>query len=350
MASPNLASRRWVWEQYDQQVGGDTVQRPGGDAAVVRVHGSKKALAITTDCTPRYCYADPYEGGKQAIAEAYRNLCAVGAKPLAVTNCLNFGNPQRPEIMSQFVECLRGMGDACRALDFPIISGNVSLYNESKATGGGSAILPTPAIGGVGLLEDWEKSATIAFKAEGQKILLIGADPALAPHLGQSLFLEVVHGQRAGPSPPVSLDRERRHGEFVRELTAEDYVTAVHDVSDGGIAVAVAEMALAGNIGARLSMRRFEEYVDAEIVRHDWSLFGENQCRYVVTEAMDRHVVERLARERGVGCCFIGWTGGDTLYFGDREEATDGELSLADLRAAHEGFFPKLMGADPALA
>jgi phosphoribosylformylglycinamidine synthase len=350
MASPNLASRRWIWEQYDQSVGADTVQRPGGDAAVVRVHGTKKALAITTDCTPRYCYADPYEGGKQAIAEAYRNLCAVGAKPLAVTNCLNFGNPQRPEIMSQFVECLRGMGDACRALDFPIISGNVSLYNESKATGGGSAILPTPAIGGVGLLEDWEKSATIAFKAEGQKILLIGADPALAPHLGQSLFLEVVHGQRAGPSPPVSLDRERRHGEFVRELTAEDYVTAVHDVSDGGIAVAVAEMALAGNIGARLSMRRFEEYVDAEIVRHDWSLFGENQCRYVVTEAMDRHVVERLARERGVGCCFIGWTGGDTLYFGDREEATDGELSLADLRAAHEGFFPKLMGADPALA
>src|SRR5690348_12873487 len=162
MGSPNIASRRWIYQQYDQQVGGDTVQRPGGDAAVVRVHGSNKALAITTDCTPRYCYADPYEGGKQAIAEAYRNLCAVGARPLAVTNCLNFGNPQRPEVMAQFVECLRGMGDACRALDFPIVSGNVSLYNESKATGGGSAILPTPAIGGVGLLEDWRKSATIA--------------------------------------------------------------------------------------------------------------------------------------------------------------------------------------------
>src|SRR5919107_1649744 len=174
MGSPNLASRRWVWEQYDQSVGADTVQTPSGDAAVVRVHGSKKALAITTDCTPRYCYADPYEGGKQAIAEAYRNLCAVGAGPLAVTNCLNFGNPQRPEIMAQFVECLRGMGDACRALDFPIVSGNVSLYNESKATGGGSAILPTPAIGGVGLLDDWAKSATIAFKNEGDDIWLIG--------------------------------------------------------------------------------------------------------------------------------------------------------------------------------
>ena len=164
MASPNLASRRWIWEQYDSQVGADTVQRPGGDAAVVRVHGTKKALAITTDCTPRYCYADPYEGGKQAVAEAYRNLCAVGAKPLAVTNCLNFGNPQRPEIMAQFVGCLEGMGEACRALDFPIVSGNVSPLQREQGDGRRSAILPTPAIGGVGLLEDWEKAATIAFK------------------------------------------------------------------------------------------------------------------------------------------------------------------------------------------
>src|SRR4030095_7348395 len=155
MASPNLASRRWIWEQYDSQVGADTVQKPGGDAAVVRVHGTQKAPAITTDCPARYCYADPYEGGKQAIAEAYRNLCAVGARPLAVTNCLNFGNPQRPEIMAQFVGRLAGMRGACRALDFPIVSGNVSLYNESKATGGGSAILPTPAIGRGGPPHRW---------------------------------------------------------------------------------------------------------------------------------------------------------------------------------------------------
>src|SRR5690349_17771244 len=174
MASPNLASRRWIWEQYDQKVGGDTVQAPGGDAAVVRVHGTDKALAITTDCTPRYCYADPYEGGKQAIAEAYRNLCAVGALPLAVTNCLNFANPQRPEIMAQITGCLEGMGDACRALDFPIVSGNVSLYNESKATGGGSAILPTPAIGAVGLIDDWTRSMTIGFKGVGDIILVVG--------------------------------------------------------------------------------------------------------------------------------------------------------------------------------
>src|SRR5436305_3375149 len=203
MASPALASRRWVWEQYDQSVGADTVQRPGGDAAVVRVHGSKKALAITTDCTPRYCYADPVEGGKQAVAEAYRNLCAVGAKPLAITNCLNFGNPQRPEVMGQFVGCVEGIAEACRALDFPVVSGNVSLYNETKGEDGTSlAILPTPAIGGVGLLDDWEKSATIAFKAEGEAIVLLGQSNE---HLGQSIWLFEIHRRRDGTPPPVDL-------------------------------------------------------------------------------------------------------------------------------------------------
>ena len=195
MACPDLASRRWIWEQYDSQVGADTMQKSGGDAAVVRIHGTKKALAMSADCTPRYCYADPYEGGKQAVAETYRNISAVGAKPLAITNCLNFANPQRPEIMAQIVECLRGMGDACRALDYPIVSGNVSLYNESKATGGGSAILPTPAIGGVGLMEDHTTMATIAFKAEGEQIYLIGRP---VHHLGQSLWLREVLGREEG--------------------------------------------------------------------------------------------------------------------------------------------------------
>src|SRR5688572_21584882 len=215
MASPDLASRRWIWEQYDHMVGADTVQRPGGDAAVVRVHGTDKALAITTDCTPRYCFADPVEGGKQAIAEAFRNLCAVGATPLAVTNCLNFGNPQRPEIMAQFVGCLEGMGEACRALDFPIVSGNVSLYNESKATGGGSAILPTPAIGGVGLLDDWEESASIGFKADGEEILLIGGDKA-DTHVGQSVWLREIHDRRDGAAPTTDLGAEKKVGEIIR--------------------------------------------------------------------------------------------------------------------------------------
>jgi phosphoribosylformylglycinamidine synthase II len=339
MASPALASRRWVWEQYDSQVGANTVQRPGGDAAVVRVHGSRKALAMTTDCTPRYCYADPYEGGKQAIAEAYRNLCAVGAKPLAVTNCLNFGNPHRPEIMAQFVECLRGMGDACRALDFPIVSGNVSLYNESKATGGGSAILPTPAIGGVGILDDWETSATIAFKAEGEHIILIGHSDS---HAGQSLWLETCHGRRAGPPPPVDLAAEKRAGECIRTLIADRLATAVHDCSDGGAAVALAEMALAGNIG--LAMTVVEQIPNPGAI-----LFGEDQGRFIVT-TRDPEAVRTAANAAQLFAVPIGTTGGDSLSFDLLGRGGVQSVSLADLRAAHEGFFPRLMGIDAALA
>jgi len=347
VGSPNLANRRWVWEQYDQSVGADTVQRPGGDAAVVRVHGSTKALAITTDVTPRYCHADPVQGGKQAVAEAYRNLCAVGAKPLAITNCLNFGNPQRPEIMGQFVGCVEGMAEACRALDFPVVSGNVSLYNETKSEDGSSlAILPTPAIGGVGLLPDWKKSATIVFKAEAERILLIGADPRSQPELGQSLWLEVCHGRRDGPPPQVSLETEHRKGELVRKLIDEGLVTAVHDVSDGGILVAVTEMALASNIGARLTVESFEDHVDREKVQHAWSLFGETQGRYVVTEPHNQHMVERLALDADVGCCFIGWTGGDAIVIDSRLSGVVCEVSIADLRAEHEGFFPRLMGSE----
>ncbi len=342
MGSPDIASRRWIWEQYDNKVGGDTVQAPGGDAAVVRVHGTQKALAIATDCTPRYCYADPFEGGKQAVAETYRNISAVGATPLAITNCLNFANPQRPEIMAQIVGCLDGMAEACRALDYPIVSGNVSLYNESKATGGGSAILPTPAIGGVGLLQDYSKSATIAFKGGAHKIFLIGADPKAAPELGQSKWLEVCHGREDGLPPRVNLAKERRNSQFVRELIAEGHVLAVHDVSDGGILVAIAEMALAGNVGARLELSAFEDEVDSERVNHAWSLFAENQGRYIVTERFDSHVIEKHIRDSGIGC-FIGWTGGDTIALCRGERAIYPEIPLADLRAAHEGFFPELM-------
>ncbi len=309
MGSPDIASRRWIWEQYDNKVGGDTVQAPGGDAAVVRVHGSGKALAMSTDCTPRYCYADPYEGGKQAVAETYRNISAVGATPLAITNCLNFANPQRPEIMAQIVHALGGMAEACRALDYPIVSGNVSLYNESKATGGGSAILPTPAIGGVGLMADWATTATIAFKAEGQAIWLIGGK---GTHLGQSIWLREVHGQEAGAAPHVDLAAERAHGEQVRTLVLDGVATAVHDISDGGLIVAVAEMALAGKIGATLDAMTTAE------------AFGEDQARYVVTTAADVTIP---------GAIRIGTTGGNSVS----------GVALDTLRTAHEGFLPNLM-------
>ncbi|WP_095010994.1 phosphoribosylformylglycinamidine synthase subunit PurL [Tsuneonella mangrovi] len=343
MASPALASRGWIAEQYDSQVGADTLQT-GGDAGVVRVHGTRKALAITTDCTPRYVYADPYEGGKQAIAEAYRNLSAVGARPLAVTNCLNFANPQRPEIMAQFVHALEGMGEACRALDFPIVSGNVSLYNESKATGGGSAILPTPAIGGVGLIDDYATLASMAFKDGAQKIMLLGADPKCIPHIGQSAWLDICHGMSAGEPPKVDLAKERLHGEFVRQLIADQIVTAVHDVSDGGILVAVAEMALAGGHGAHLVTGAFEDYVDSEKIHHAWSVFAENQGRYLVTEPHDSHVVEKMAEDAGVGCCFIGWTGGDVVRIGPDDQTTIAKVTLDELRTAHQSFFAGWMG------
>ena len=318
IACPDLANRRWIFEQYDSQVGADTLQKSGGDAAVVRIHGTDKALAMSTDCSPRYCFADPYEGGKQAVAETFRNICAVGATPLAITNCLNFANPQRPEIMRQIVGCLEGMGDACRALDYPIVSGNVSLYNESKATGGGSAILPTPAIGGVGLMLDHEKMATVPFKAAGETIFVIGQSNG---HLGQSLWLRELHGREDGAPPPVNLEAERRHGEFVRELIADGKVTAVHDVSDGGLLVALAEMAMASGIGCTLE----------EIGDH-FTAFGEDQARYIVTSA-----VADTIQAAGVPMIRIGTTGGDTV------KGPGFAVPVATLREANEAFFKDWM-------
>ncbi len=332
MGSPDIASRRWIWEQYDHMVGADTVQRPGGDAAVVRVHDTQKGLAITTDCTPRYCFADPVEGGKQAVAEAWRNLTCVGATPLAVTNCLNFANPQRPEIMGQIVGCLDGMSQACIALDFPIVSGNVSLYNESKATGGGSAILPTPAIGGVGLLADYTKSATIAFKRTGDAIIAVGERDG---HLGQSIWLREVHGREDGPPPPVDLKAEKRTGDFIRASIGKGLISACHDVADGGMAVALAEMALASGIGAMIDQAQPFDIAG--------SFFGEDQGLYLVTvpdEALAEFLADAGAAD--VPADPIGRTIKDRLIF----ELDEGDwcVSLADLRAAHEGFFPQLMG------
>ncbi|MFC6621967.1 phosphoribosylformylglycinamidine synthase subunit PurL [Novosphingobium panipatense] len=312
MGTPDLASRKWIWEQYDSQVGADTMQKSGGDAAVVRVHGTRKALAISTDCTPRYCYADPYEGGKQAVAETYRNISAVGGLPLAITNCLNFANPQRPEIMAQIVGCLNGMGDACRALDYPIVSGNVSLYNESKATGGGSAILPTPAIGGVGILADHDKMATVAFKAEGEEIFLLGGE---GTHLGQSVWLKEIAGQEAGDAPAVDLKAETHNGALIREWIGNGQVTAVHDVSDGGLLVALAEMALASGLGCTL---------EAELTTAQ--AFGEDQSRYVVTAPAGTALPEAVK---------IGTVGGTTVA----------GVEIAALREANDAFFREWMEA-----
>ncbi|HEY0283118.1 MAG TPA: phosphoribosylformylglycinamidine synthase subunit PurL [Rhizomicrobium sp.] len=323
LGTPDMCSKRWVWEQYDTSVMADTVQQPGGDAAVVRVHGTDKGLAITTDVTPRYCRADPYEGAKQAVAEAWRNITAVGALPLAVTDCLNYGNPEKPEIMGEIVAGIDGIGDACRALDFPIVSGNCSLYNETQ----GEGILPTPTIGGVGLLKDVHRMATIAFKREGDAIVLIGETKG---HLGQSVYLREVEGKEEGACPPVDLALEKKNGDFVRALIEAGRVDTVHDVSDGGPLVAVAEMALAGNIGATVASGTIP------------FLFGEEQGRYVL--AAPRAAAERIvseAKEAGIAASLLGTTGGDKVAV---KEA--GEMALARLRKAHEGWLPSYMAGD----
>ncbi len=332
MGTPDIASRRWIWEQYDSQVGADTLQI-GGDAALVRIHGTNRALAMTTDCTPRYCYADPVEGGKQAVAEAYRNISAVGALPLAVTNCLNFANPQRPEIMGQITGCLDGMGQACRALDFPIVSGNVSLYNESKATGGGSAILPTPAIGGVGVIDDLTKAVGIGFKRTGDIVLAVGERMG---HLGQSIWLREIQGREEGPPPPVDLRTERRTADFIRNAINQSWITACHDVSDGGMAVTLAEMALKSDIGVLISEE--QPFGIAE------SFFGEDQGLYLVT-VCDTCLADFLAaaHRADVPVDPVGRTIRDKIVF--ELPNSDHSVSLTDLRAAHEGFFPALMAS-----
>jgi phosphoribosylformylglycinamidine synthase len=335
IGTPDLCSKRWVWEQYDHIILGNTVQRPGGDAAVVRVEEGPKGLAMTCDVTPRYCEADPFEGGKQAVAEAYRNLSAVGALPLAVTDNLNFGNPERPEIMGQFVGCVRGIAEACKALDFPVVSGNVSLYNETN----GRAILPTPTIGGVGLLNDFTKSMSLAFKAAGEAIVVIGDTRGW---LGQSLYLRDICGREDGAPPPVDLEREKRHGGFVRGLIAAGQVTAAHDISDGGLAVALAEMAMAGGIGAVIDTPvAFADMLAAEIPPHA-AFFGEDQGRYVVTCAQDSVAALLDAAEAaGITAGYIGLTGGAEIAI-----AHDRAVALTRLTAAFEGWLPAYMAGE----
>jgi phosphoribosylformylglycinamidine synthase subunit PurL len=323
LAAPDLCSKRWVWEQYDCVILGNTVQRPGGDAAVVRVNEGPRALALTTDVTPRYCEADAFEGGKQAVAEAWRNLTAVGARPLAVTDNLNFGNPERPEIMGQLVDSIRGIAEACLVLGFPVVSGNVSLYNETS----GRAILPTPTIGGVGVIDDFAKAATLAFKAPDEAILLIGETVGW---LGQSIYLREICEREEGAPPRVDLGAERRHGELVRDLIVEGVATAAHDVSDGGLLVALAEMTMAGGIGAELNR--------APLAAHAF-WFGEDQGRYIVTvKPFAAEKVLSRARSSGIPARQLGFTGTDALTLQDERP-----ILVVKLRERFESWFPAYM-------
>jgi phosphoribosylformylglycinamidine synthase II len=329
IGAPDLASRRWVWEQYDHMVMGDTVQRPGGDAAVVRIHGSERGLAITSDCTPRYVKADPFEGGKQAVAETFRNLTATGARPLAVTDNLNFGNPEKPPIMGQLVEAVKGIGAACTALDTPVVSGNVSLYNETD----GQPILPTPTIGAIGIIDSLDNTATVAFKGDGDAVLLVGGpDDISGGWLGQSLYLRELHGVEMGAPPPVDLFQERKVGDAVRGLIQNGDIDTCHDVSDGGVAIALTEMALSGDIGVTID-------VGAD-VSAPW-LFGEDQGRYIITCTADQlKTVTSTFENAGILVRQIGTTGGDSISF-----TGDASIGLSTLRDFHEGWFPDYMAA-----
>ena len=315
LTHPNQSNKSWVWEQYDHMVMGDTIQKPGGDAAVVRVHGTNKAIAATVDCTPRYCFAHPHTGGMQAVCETYRNLSAVGAEPRAITNCLNFGNPEKKEIMGQLVEVIKGMSEACLALDYPVISGNVSLYNETNGVG----IKPTPTIGGVGLIQDSNKSTTISIKATGNLLLIIGETKG---HIHQSaLCYDILHIKK-GPPPTINLAEEKKNSFFIRDLINKKIALSVHDISDGGIALTIAEMCMSGKIGANISTN----LIDAERIKF---LFGEDQARYVVEiKSADYDNIVELAKEKEVSLIQIGTTKAENLTIDDMKITVDDMLIL----------------------
>ena len=318
---PDLASKKWIFEQYDSQVMNDTLYTRG-DAAIVRVHGTQKALAISTDCTPRYVEADAFEGAKQAVAETYRNISAVGGKPLAITNCLNFGNPQKPEIMGQIVRAIQGITEASKVLDYPVVSGNVSLYNETD----GKAIQPTPAIGGVGLLKDFQKRCDAKFKMVGDEVFVVGKSLG---HVNCSLFEREILKIESKKNPPqVDLLEEKKHSEFVRELIESSSINACHDVSDGGLLVALFEMS-SDKIGCD---------VDAAAIAGDANeiLFGEDQSRYLV--ALDSAMVsefKKKAEKKGVSVLKIAVTAKDKIRI------ATAEVEIRELRQLNEAVFER---------
>jgi phosphoribosylformylglycinamidine (FGAM) synthase-like enzyme len=321
--TPDLASKKWVSQQYDSQVMNDTIQT-GGDAAIVRVHGTIKALALTADCTPRYVEADAFEGAKQAVAETYRNISAVGGTPLAITNCLNFGNPQKPEIMGQIVRAVQGITEACKALDYPVVSGNVSLYNETD----GKAIQPTPAIGGVGLLKDLTKRCDVKFKNINDVIFVIGKT---AGHLNCSLFEREIIKQESKKNPPrVDLSLEKKHSEFVRHLIVDSIINACHDISDGGLLVALFEMC-----NPQLGLTINQQFLNSNSDKNAL-MFGEDQGRYIISIAPDKaDFLEHLAKDLAIELFRVG------EVIADKIEVDGSSVLVTELQDLNEKVFPQ---------
>ena len=318
---PSIAAKTWVWEQYDHMVRTDTVFYPGHDAALIRIKGTNRGIAVATDCNSLYCYLDPYEGGKIAVAEAARNVVATGAVPLAITNCLNFGNPMKPEVFWTFHQAVQGMVDACQALKTPVTGGNVSLYNESPA----GAIQPTPTVGMVGLLENIETRVPSHFQNEGDLIFLLGESQN---EIGGSHYLMIEHGLKKGLPPRLHLEKEIALQECLLEAARGKILNSCHDLSEGGLAVAVAEACLHPNQpkGAVIDQLDLIQNADADL-RIDAILFGETQSRAIISvNSVQKEAVIRTAQNHRVPIFQIGKVGGQKLVMGDRIEVSTGEL------------------------
>ena len=321
LTSPNNANKSWVWEQYDQTVMGDTIQKPGGDSAVVRIHGKNKGVAITIDSSTHYCLANPIIGGKQVVSEAWRNLISVGATPIAITNCLNFGNPEKDKIMGQFVECIDGISQACTYLDFPVVSGNVSFYNETKD----KAISPTPTIGGVGLIKNLNIMMTKSIKEIGSYIIVIGKTLG---HLYQSEFFREVVGIKDGPPPPINLFNEKNNGLLIHSLISKKLLNSVHDVSSGGILVALTEMCISGNIGAKIKI------ANDKLTPQEY-LFGEDQSRYLIeVNEKNKNEVCKTLEKNSIFYEMLGKTQKDSLVLNK-----DFDIKLDELKKLNSSWF-----------
>ncbi len=327
LANPNIASKQWVWDQYDHTVMGDTIQKPGGDAGVVRVHGTNKAVAASVDSSASYCYSHPLTGGKQIVCESWRNLISVGAKPLAITNCLNFGNPEKDKNMGEFVECVEGITEASKYLDFPVVSGNVSFYNETNDNG----IKPTPAIGGVGLLKDYEKMITMDFKKTGNNVYVIGKTEG---HLDQSIFAKELLSEKKGPPPSVNLFNEKNIGNSINDMINKKLIVSCHDVSLGGILVAVSKMCIKGNKGMKINPLK------GLINKYEY-LFGEDQGRYVVEVPNDNiEKVNEILNKNSIHFDELGFVDDKNLTF-----KSDLNLPIEELKDGHMYWLERFMNS-----
>ncbi|MDA7694971.1 phosphoribosylformylglycinamidine synthase subunit PurL [Candidatus Pelagibacter sp.] len=325
LSNPNVCSKEWIWQQYDHTVMGDTIQKPGGDAGVVRVHGTNKAVAASVDSSAIYCWAHPLSGGKQIVCESWRNLISVGAKPIAITNCLNFGSPENEENMGEFVECVQGLGEASGYLDFPVVSGNVSFYNQTKDIG----IKPTPAIGGVGLIKDYENMVTMDLKQADNILFVIGKTEG---HLDQSLFARDILNEKNGPPPEINLFNEKNNGETILKLIDKKYIKSAHDVSLGGIITALSKMCIKGKKGATLKKPNY-------LINQFEYLFGEDQGRYIIEISKDdKESVTKILQENSVHFDEFGSVIDDSLIIDEKTK-----VSIDDLIKSHTNWLTNYM-------